>query len=150
MEKMTLKSILKSMSFCCLIAAFAGCQSDPRNIKVSAEAPLRVRISQTFVIKAIVENTADKPQKLVALDISRDFLEGVAIKSTKPEFSEAKPVPLDNTVSYEFHMPIPPGGKVEIELLAEGVKKGDFSGTIDYCINTDYSFLSYPVRTIIE
>jgi hypothetical protein len=122
----------------------------PQNVKVSAEAPTTVAKGDRFEIRAKVLNTAHEKQVLCDLDIADEYLEGIVIEGTRPEFSEATHIPIDNTMSYSFDLPIDPGDEAVIVLSAYAAKRGDFAGEIDFCVNSEFNFLSYPVRTVVE
>jgi hypothetical protein len=91
-----------------------------------------------------------EPQYLVDLDVADEYLEGVVIESATPRFTDAFHVPLDNTISYSFDLPIEPGAEVLVVFVAYAAKVGDFSGEIDFCVNSEVICIPYPVRTIIE
>ena len=128
---------------------FISCGS-PENILISVKAPLEVKKGQKFDIKITVKNENKTQQKLVSLDIGEQYLEGVALIESIPDYYEAMHVPIDNTMSYTYNKVIEPGSKVTITLKVKAMKTGDFKDDIDVCINTEYNFLSKPIRTIIE
>ena len=132
-----------------LLFAAAGCD-DPKHIRAEVDTPLMVKKGQGFEIRCKVHNDSKEAQKLVSLDIADEYLAGVAIESMTPAYSESSHVPLDNTVSYVLNTLIPAKGTVEVLIKARAVKPGDFAGDIDFCINTDYSFISRQVRAVIE
>jgi type 1 fimbria pilin len=118
---------------------------------VSVEAPLNVKNGEEFIITTTVQNTdPSQKQTLVSLDIADAYLEGIAILGTAPDSKEARHIPFDNTMSYVFDIPIPSGEVVEVALRAKAVKPGDFNAEVDFCINSGVSFLSKPVRTIVD
>lgn len=126
-----------------------GC-GNPKNVTVSLEAPLTVEKGDEFVIVATVDNSASGQQTLVSLDIGDAYLDGIAIIRTEPDHQEATHVPIDNTMSYVFNIPVGPGKRTEVRLYAKAVKRGDYHSEIDFCINSDYLFLSKAIRTVVE
>ena len=122
----------------------------PENIEVGVHVPLEVKKGDEFTIIARVRNTATEAQKLVCLDISDAYLDGVALLGTEPDYKEAYHVPISNMMSYVLDLPIEPGQKVDVRLRAKAVKRGDFRGEMDFCINSDSCFLTELVRTIVE
>lgn len=127
-----------------------GLLDDPQDIALKVDAPLRVRQGEVFQILVTVTNSAPTAQTLHSLDIADAWVDGIAITSSEPPFSEASHVPIDNTWSYRYMREIPPGGSVQVALTASALKSGDWAGDIDACINSDVSFLSMPVRTYVE
>ena len=140
-------STLVTLAFALLLS---GCIDAPQNVEISVEAPMSVQSGERFEIRAVVTNTGNSSQKLVALDVADEYLEGIAIESSEPPFKEAYHVPIDNTVSYVFKLPIDPGGQREVVFQAYAAHAGDHMGEIDFCINTDFTFVSHPLRTIVE
>ena len=58
-------------------------------------------------------------------------------------------VPLDNTVSYSFGVPIPPGGEAVVVFQAYAAHPGDWAGDFDFCIDSEFDFVSEHVRTLV-
>ncbi|HJT23794.1 MAG TPA: hypothetical protein VJ873_04420 [bacterium] len=127
-----------------------GCSTEPKNIQVTVEAPSQVKNQQKFAILVHIENSANAPQTIVDLDIAEDFLKGIAIEKTEPVFKEASHIPIDNTMSYNFNMAIPANGDVTVTFWARAVHPGDYPGHIDICVNSAISFLTEPLRTVVE
>jgi hypothetical protein len=107
-------------------------------------------VGERFEIRAIATNTAQRPQKLVSLDIADEYLQGIAVEKSDPPFKEAFHVPIDNTMSYVFELPMGPGEQREVVFQAYAAHAGDHAGDVDFCINSEFAFISYPVRTIVE
>jgi hypothetical protein len=128
--------------------ALAACSS-PKDVEIKIDAPVEVRRGETFEIRATVQNTASKPQRLVSLDVGDRYLKGIAVVGTEPAFKSASHVPIDDTMSYTFDLPLPPGERRTVVFTARAVAAGDHASEVDFCINSETSFLSYPVRTIV-
>jgi hypothetical protein len=136
-------------AFLLLAAGLCSCGS-PENVEVGVQVPIEVSRGDEFTIVASVKNTASETQKLVCLDISDAYLEGVAILGTEPDYTEAYHVPISNMMSYTLNVPVKPGQQVDVHILAKAVKQGDFGGEMDFCINSDTCFLTELVRTIVQ
>ena len=132
------------------IFGFSGCLLEPENVTIAADAPIEVERGESFEIKASVTNTAPKTQKLVALDIAHEYLEGVAILSSEPDYSSTMDVPIDNTTSYVFDLDLSPGESATVVFQARALHSGDFRGDIDFCINSEYDFISKSIRTVVR
>ena len=146
------KTILGLITTAVIVAVvmFAGCLEDPKNIVVDVQAPSFVNEKEEFNIIVTVENTDEDPQELVSLDIADSYLKGISIISSEPPHTEDWHIPIDNTRCYEYHIDIPAGGKQTVNLTVISLKKGDYSGDIDICINSESNFLSIGLRTIVE
>ncbi len=128
----------------------ANAVGSPENIVFTIEAPLRVTTGDDFEIAVTIQNTSAEPQTLVSLDIWDRYLSGVAISGSSPAFRQAFHVPIDNTVCYEYDRQIPGNGSVVVTLSAQALAPGDYNSFIDACINSELSFLTQPIRTIVE
>ncbi len=125
-----------------------GC-SGPENIEVAVDSPTSVEQGERFDIRISVRNTGASVQTLVDLDIADEFLKGVVIENSDPPFSQSEHIPVDNTISYSYDLPIHPGKEISITLSAYAAYQGDYSGEFDFCINSMASCLFYEIRTIV-
>jgi hypothetical protein len=136
--------------------AAAGCDaveeiaSGPKDVTIQVNAPLHVTVRQEFVVEVRVQNTAAKSQSVHSIDIGDSYLVGVAIQRTEPAFKQAVHVPLVNMQSYEFGTPIAAGGEQVVKFHAVAVKAGDYSATLDVCINGPSVCQSHPIRAVVE
>lgn len=124
--------------------------AEPEDVEISVKGPASVATGESFTLQATVRNTAAKEQTLVSLDIADAYLDGIVIRGSEPPFKDAQHIPIDNTTSYSFDLPIPAGGEVTVVFEAHAAHPGDHRGDVDFCINSEISFLSYPVRTLVE
>ncbi len=133
-----------------MIFGFSGCLPGPENITIAADAPIEVERGESFEIRASVTNTAAEAQRLVALDIAHEYLEGVAILSSEPDHNSTMDVPIDNTTSYVFDIDLAPGESTTVVFQARALHAGDYRGDIDFCINSEYDFISKSIRTLVR
>ncbi len=151
---------MKHRTVCVLLllglAAMAGCDaveqiaSGPKDVTIQVNAPLHVKVREEFVVEVRVQNTAAQSQRLDSIDVGDRYLQGVAIQSTEPAFKQSLHVPLVNMQSYEYGQPIAAGGELVVKFYAVAVKAGDYSATMDICINSGSSCSSQPIRAVIE
>ncbi|MEE8153505.1 MAG: hypothetical protein V3T53_00935 [Phycisphaerales bacterium] len=121
----------------------------PENINIQVDAPLEVSNGEQFVVTIRIENTADETQVLHSIDIWDLYLQGIAIRNTEPAYRQSYHIPIDNTQSFEFYLDILPHETITITLNATAVAAGDFNSFFDACINSDVSYLTYPIRTVV-
>ena len=135
-----------------LLVASLGCGAleHPENVEIRVEAPFSIDVNQAFEVVLTVKNTGSSNQTLVDVDIADEYLEGVVVSAMDPAFKEAMHIPFDNTQSYSMDLALPPGQEITITISAFAAHTGDYAGDIDFCINSELSCLSYPVRTIIR
>ncbi len=123
---------------------------EPENIVIRVDAPLEVSNGDQFVVTIRIENTADRTQVLHSIDIWDQYLVGIAIVGTEPAYRQSYHVPIDNTQVFEFYLDMPPRETTTVTLHATAVAPGDFNSFFDASINSDMSFLTYPIRTIVK
>ncbi len=121
----------------------------PENINIQVDAPLEVSNGDRFVVTIRIENTASETQVLHSIDVWDRYLEGIAIVSTEPAYRQSYHVPIDNTQAFEFYRDIGPYETITITLNATAVSPGDFNSFFDACINSDISYLTFPIRTVV-
>ena len=126
-----------------------GCET-PENVICSIECPITVNKGDEFIITVNVKNIDSKKQTLVSLDIGDEYLAGIAILKTIPDYYDLMHIPIDQTVSYTYNLNIGPGDTSTIKLYAKALSIGDYSSEIDFCINSSLSFLSKSIRTLVE
>ena len=140
--------VLAGMAVAGLVAL--GIWATPDDVEIAVEAPTFVAVGEQFQIVARMTNTAAEPQSLYSLDIADRYLEGVAIEAARPRFTDSYHVPIDNTWSYTFDLEVGPGEEVVVVLDATAVRPGDFQGDVDFCINNGLSFVSHPLRIVVQ
>jgi hypothetical protein len=117
---------------------------------VSIDSPVSASLGQEFSVVCTVVNRAAKPQKLVSLDVADGFLKGIVIHSAEPAFTEAIHVPIVNVVSYSFGRTLASAETFKVAFRCYAAKAGDWSGEVDFCVNTGASSLTYPLRIIVK
>ena len=122
----------------------------PQDVEITVNAPLKVARDEEFTIEVQVRNTSSKQRLLDSLDLADEYLAGVAIRSSEPPYRDSMHVPIDNSYSYEYRTPIPPGGTVAVRFRAQGLKAGDHTGDVDVCVDWGGSCISRPLRTLVE
>jgi hypothetical protein len=132
-----------------LILSFDSCFGEPEDITIMVEAPLNVSNGSHFTLLTTVENRSAKARTLVDIDVADEYLKGIAIEAAEPPFKSAEHIPIDNTVSHSFDIPIPAHGKVQVRFAVQAVHAGDFAGDLDICIDSETTCTSQNVRTIV-
>jgi F0F1-type ATP synthase membrane subunit c/vacuolar-type H+-ATPase subunit K len=127
-----------------------GLLEKPENVDIDTTVPINVIEGESFVIEVRVHNLAEQSQLLDSIDISSDYLAGIAIEKTEPEFIESFQIPLIQYQSYEFKRNIPAGDTQVVRFFAVGLHPADFAGDIDVCINSGSLCSSFIARTVIE
>ena len=123
---------------------------EPENVSIGVDTPVQVTQDESVTIKVQVENTATEPQLLHSIDISSEYLAGIAVKEAEPPFVESFSIPLVDMQSYTFEQEISPGTTLVVQFFGVAVKTGDFSGNIDVCINSGAICTTFTARTVVE
>lgn len=124
---------------------------EPENVSISVDTPVQVTKDESVIIEVQVENTATKPQLLHSIDISSEYLAGIAMKEAEPPFVESFPNPPVEIQTYRFMQEISPGTTLVVQFFGVAVKTGDFSGNIDVCINSGHiCTTTFTIRTVVE
>ncbi len=147
-----MRTLTRGFLPCLLVFGLAcgGLLTQTSDFRAVVDAPAIVTMGEPFTVRVTVHNTADKVQILDSLDVADEWLEGVTVTVSTPPYTRADHVPLDNTWSYIYETPIPPGGSVEVVLEATGTQIGAFKGEVDVCVGGVARFNSYPLATTVE
>ena len=141
-----LKKLLLILPFILLSAIFSSC-GEVEGIDIKLDIPVIVSLDDEFVTQVTITNKLNETQELVSIDIGDGYLEGIALITTYPNYSDQMHVPIDNTVSYSFGKEIGPHESITIDLHWRALSAGEFSDEIDFCINSELSFISRGART---
>jgi hypothetical protein len=155
--KITLIVILAAVGVCLLICGgvatwlYVSLRDDfapPQGIRVAVGSPDQVNAGDTFIIELRVANDAAEPQIIQSIDVYDSYLAGVLLKSSDPPWSSSSHIM--DFVTYDYDLEIPPGGQQVVKFEASAIQAGDFQGDFDVCINSDTSFITEVVRTIVN
>ena len=118
---------------------------------IRVSAPLNASVGDDVVVEIVIQNPTDQVMDLDSLDIAFDYLNGVVITEASPVFSENYSLePLFQQQSFTFHQPIPANGSLTVRMFGTAAISGDFSGTLDVCIDGSGNCTGSEVRTIIS
>ena len=149
-SKTYMKKTTKLLLTLFMAISLLGCGGQPKNFEAEVKLPLNVKKGDEFVIIAKVNNTAAKQQKLVGIDISDTYLEGIAILRTEPNHKEAFHAPMGHYMSYKFDLPVGAGEQKLIKFYVKAVKQGDYNSDVAFWVNSEFDFFSKNIRTIVE
>lgn len=126
----------------------------PENIRVSIEAPLQVEVGDEVEFVVRVQNVGTESVELIGMDVSMDYLNGVILNSSNPPFAELNRYDGmgdgESYQTYYFYEQIAPGEALTITFLGEAVSPGDYSGSFDVCIDSNFSCISNFIRTVVR
>lgn len=146
----TIPMKLKPSILIAAITVILSSCSDLSHIDIVVESPNVVSANEEFVITNHIINYSQEIQEVYSLDISDSYLENIAVLSTTPGYRDVQYIPLDDTWSHSFRTPLLPNDTLTVELHCMATSTGLFRGTIDYCINSDYDFVTRSINTVVE
>ena len=129
------------------IKAFGTAIKDPSDIELGVIAPETVQVGNSFSLLVRIRNLAGQPQTLDSIDLADEYLAGVQIQGSDPAFFASYAI--FGYQSHTFQIPIAAGSELIVQFRATAAQAGDFSGTLDVCINTPSNCLTRPLRTVV-
>lgn len=160
MNRKIILGILAGLIVLCTIASVAiglwgtslwqRVSEEPEGVSASVEVPSSVVPGESFVIRVSVENLTGETKVLDSVDVGEGYLAGIDILEADPAFSESFPLPFGGVQSYAFGHDIPANQTLIVRLTAQGRTAGEFSGTIDVCVDSGIRCLTFDTRTVVE
>jgi hypothetical protein len=162
-----MKKSLLALSAAALVLVGAGCSFDdvpqlpgggddeygsvifPEGVEAAVEAPLTVSVGDEFEIVATLTNNSGEAQILHSIDIGLDYLSGIAITGSNPQFTDQIDLP-DDTKSHFLIVDLAEGESVDVSFSATALTAGDYSGTFDVCMDQGYACSFLQVRTLVQ
>lgn len=118
------------------------------------DVPATAQAGEPYTFRITVTNTSSEQIELYGVDISMNFLSGIAVESTDPVYTETSQFDSlgggETYLTYYFHQAVAPGESLTVTFTGTAVTAGDFSGAMDVCINSDYNCITNVVRTVIR
>lgn len=62
---------------------------DPTDVTINVDAPLQIRNGQGFIVIVTINEISGKAQELDSIDIAEEYLSGIAVERTDPQFLES-------------------------------------------------------------
>ena len=111
--------------------------------------PVSVTVGESFDIMAHVTHNSDETQLLHSIDIGGSYLEGIAVTSSIPDFSQSYYLD-DGTYTHTFLTDVPAGDGVDIVFHAVALESGNWKGAFDVCFDDGINCSFYTVSTFVE
>ncbi|MBT4857278.1 hypothetical protein HON52_03780 [Candidatus Uhrbacteria bacterium] len=111
--------------------------------------PLEALEGDEITIVATVTNDTGEDQVLHSIDIGESYLDGIAITSTDPEFTDSFLLD-DGTYTHFFVIDVPAGESTEVTFTGRALTAGDYQGAFDICIDDGLTCNFLQVRTLVE
>lgn len=112
------------------------------------DVPASVSAGEEFDIVATISHNADETQLLHSIDIGETYLEGIAVPSATPNFSEEYLLD-DGTYTHTFLVDVPVGGTT-VTFHAIALESGNWKGAFDVCFDDGLNCSFYTISTYVE
>ena len=116
--------------------------------EASLDAPASVTVGEEFDLIVTISHDADEAQTLHSIDIGATYLEGIALTSSTPEYSESYLLD-DGTYTHTLLTDIPVGG-TDVIFHAVALESGNWKGAFDVCFDDGLNCSFYTVSTYVE
>ncbi|PJE77170.1 hypothetical protein COV05_00985 [Candidatus Uhrbacteria bacterium CG10_big_fil_rev_8_21_14_0_10_48_16] len=121
----------------------------PDGLTAVVDAPLRASVGESFPVVVTITNNTDEEQLLHSIDVAEAYIDGIAVISTSPVFTESF-ILGDGTVTHFFETPVPAGEVVTATFTMEALTPGDMRGDFDVCFAEGGTCAFLQIRTIVE
>jgi hypothetical protein len=135
-------------SFLALSGSGSG-SAGSADANITVSAPLNVSVGDEVIIEVTVQNTTGSALVLDSVDITTNYVTGIAILRSEPAYSETFHIPIVDYESYTLEHNVPPNETVTIRFYGQAVNQGDYSGGVDVCIGSGSDCASHSIRTVV-
>lgn len=126
----------------------------PENVNVRVAAPTNAAVGDDVKIRISITNTGSEAMELSSIDISLNYLNGFNITQVDPPYSDVSQYDSlgggETFQTYYFYLNVEPGEVLTITFIGKAVLPGDFRGSIDVCIDSDFNCATSISRTLIK
>jgi hypothetical protein len=132
-----------------IAAWFMHVTKDPEGVWLNAEAPLDVRVGDTFELVIKVTNRLqDRDIALGDLDISDEYLRGFRIVSVTPDPRSTTIDDLNDCTTTRFGTDVGPGATAEFRFELRAERAGSYRGEVDQYVGMQ--FVTSVVETAVH
>jgi hypothetical protein len=126
----------------------------PQNITVSVDAPIQIDNGDNVEFIVHVTNDGTETVTITGINLGANYLDGIAIESVTPAYDEVFP-PVEsafgeNFQNYNFSILISPAETVSVTFNGTAIASGDYGGSLDICIDSNFSCLPKVIRTVVR
>jgi len=133
--------------------AWLGSQT-PENAGVVMDVPLEAAVGDGIELNISVTNTGSTTMQLMSIDISLNYLNGIAIDHATPAYTGSSQYDSlgggETFQTFSFRRSIAAGETLTILFSGVAVSAGDYSGSVSVCIDSGINCAINIVRTVIK
>jgi hypothetical protein len=131
-------------------AVWKAANEGPQEIEISVDAPQQVKLGEEFTIEVTLENQAVETQLLYSIDCTNDYLRGIDVVSTFPDYEDMSDYDMGNFRSYRFEREIDAGEELVVRIQLIGQTEGAFSGELDVCVDDGFRCETVTLNTFVQ
>ncbi|MBN2501632.1 MAG: hypothetical protein JXB38_12695 [Anaerolineales bacterium] len=131
-------------------AVWRGANEGPQEIEISVDAPHQVKTGEEFTVEVTLENLADDAQLLYSIDFTDDYLQGIDVVSTFPDYEEMNAYEMGDFRSYMFEREIDAGEELVVRIQLVGQAEGAYSGEMDVCVDDGFRCETVTLSTLVQ
>jgi uncharacterized repeat protein (TIGR01451 family) len=126
----------------------------PENVTVSVDAPIQIDNGDKVEFTVNVTNDGTDTIEIVGVNIGAEYLDGIAVDSATPAYTDV--LPPDETAIGEalqyfyFSIPVAPGESASITFSGAAIAPGDYGGSLDVYVDSDFSCIPKVIRTVVK
>lgn len=122
---------------------------DVEGVAVTVNSPADVVVGQTFDLEVMVKNErSGKVLQLSDVDIAEVYLAGFTVLAMNPTPKSNRHVPIDNSRSFTFDVPVSAGASRSFIFTLRAEKLGIYRGDVDVCEGT--RFITGMAQTVVK
>ena len=120
----------------------------PEGVAISVDCPTEVAAGQSCQIKVTITNSLPSEREVHDVDLAEEYCEGILIASVDP-----KPVASSVMTGYHtntMNQKVPANGSLVITFNMKALRPGDYLGDVDVYMDSDMSYASSAIRTVVK
>ena len=126
----------------------------PENVTASIDAPIQVDNGDKVEFTVNVMNDGTDVIEIVGVNIGAEYLDGMTIDFATPAYNDALP-PDESAFGEAFHnfyfsIPVSPGESASITFTGTVIALGDYGGSLDICIDSNFRCIPKIIRTVVR
>jgi len=127
-------SLVAFVGVLCVVWFVIHVSKGVEGVVVTVNGPPDVVVGQTFDLEVVVKN--ERPSKaldLTDVDLAEAYLEGFTVASVKPTPKSNMHVPIDDSRSFTFNLPVAAHTTKSFIFTLRAEKAGMYRGDVDVC-----------------
>ncbi|MCI0553618.1 MAG: hypothetical protein L0287_21945 [Anaerolineae bacterium] len=133
--------------------AWLGSQT-AENVTVQLDIPTEAQTGDTLEFSITITNISGQTAELISIDFSMNYLGGIVIENSSPPYARTDQFDAlgggETFQSFYFNRSIAPDETFTITFNGKATFSGDYTGSVDVCIDSEFNCTRNITRTIIK